>query len=109
MRRTRLLASSLALAALCLALFASAAEDWKSLRASGALAERFDGFLVARDPDAADAAEPINAARRALYAKRAAENGTTVDQVGRVYFKENLEGLPRGTWLLLEDGTWKQK
>jgi uncharacterized protein YdbL (DUF1318 family) len=99
----------IALAAICLASAASAAEDWKELRVAGALGERYDGLLVARDPSAAPVAEPVNAARRALYAQRARENGTTVDQVGRVYFKENLAALPAGTWLLLEDGTWRQK
>jgi uncharacterized protein YdbL (DUF1318 family) len=99
----------IALAAICLSLPASAAEDWKELRASGALGERFDGLLVARDPSAAAVAEPVNTARRALYAQRARENGTTIDQVGRVYFKENLAALPAGTWLLLEDGTWRQR
>lgn len=101
--------AAIALFALLLALSAGAAEDWKALRSSGALAERYDGLLVARDPSAAAAAEPVNAARLALYAKRASENGTTADQVGRVYFKENLASLPPGTWLLFEDGTWKQK
>jgi hypothetical protein len=99
----------IALAGLWLALAAGAAEDWKALRASGALGERYDGLLVARDPAAAAAAEPVNGARRELYARRASENGTTPDQVGRVYFRENLASLPAGTWLLLEDGTWKRK
>jgi uncharacterized protein YdbL (DUF1318 family) len=91
------------------ALAARAAEDWKALRASGALGERYDGLLVAREPSAAEAAETVNAARRELYARRAGETNTTPDQVGRVYFKENLASLPPGTWLLFEDGTWKQK
>lgn len=64
---------------------------------------------MARDPSAAAAAAQINAARRELYAKRAAETGAPIDQVGRVYFQENLAKLPPGTWLLLEDGTWRQK
>ena len=98
-----------ALAAICLVLPAGAAEDWKALRASGALGERYDGLLVARDPSVTAIAEPINAARRELYAKRAAESKASIEQVGRVYFKENLANLPPGTWLLLEDGTWKQR
>ena len=109
MRIARLARAALVLAALCLAFTAGAAEAWKALRASGKLAERYDGLLVARDASAAAAAEPVNSARLALYAKRAAENGTSADQVGRIFFKENLASLPAGTWLLFEDGTWKQK
>lgn len=85
------------------------AQDWKSLRASGALGERYDGFLVARDSSAANVAAEINKQRRELYIDRAAEQGTTVDQVGRIYFQENLPRLPNGTWILLEDGSWVQK
>jgi uncharacterized protein YdbL (DUF1318 family) len=98
-----------ALAALGLALSAGAEEDWKALRASGALGERYDGMLEARAERAAGVAQSINASRRELYAKRAAESGATVDQVGRIFFQENLPNLPAGTWLHLEDGTWKQK
>ncbi len=85
------------------------AQDWKALRASGALGERFDGFLVARDSSAANVAGQVNEQRRQLYIQRAAEQGTTVDQVGRIYFQENLSRLPNGTWVLLEDGSWVQK
>ena len=85
------------------------AQEWKALRDSGALAERYDGLLVPREASAAAAAELVNAARLELYKKRAAETGAPVDQVGRVYFKENLPQLPAGTWLLLEDGTLVQK
>jgi uncharacterized protein YdbL (DUF1318 family) len=109
MSLARLSRRILALAVLCLALPAGAADDWKALRASGALGERYDGMLVARDPSAEAVARPINAARRDLYAKRAAESGAPIEQVGRIYFKENLSKLPAGTWLLLEDGTWKRK
>jgi hypothetical protein len=109
MRIARLPRLALALAALWLALPAAAQEDWKALRASGALAERYDGLLEARSPGAAGVAESINAARRELYARRAAESGTTVDQVGRIYFQENLPNLPEGTWLRLEDGSSRQK
>jgi uncharacterized protein YdbL (DUF1318 family) len=99
----------LGLAALGLALSAGAEEDWKALRASGALGERYDGLLEARAERAAGVAESINASRRELYAKRAAESGTTVDQVGRIFFQENLAFLPAGTWLRMEDGSWTQK
>ncbi|MEX0924250.1 MAG: DUF1318 domain-containing protein [Rhodovibrionaceae bacterium] len=85
------------------------AQDWKALRSSGALGERYDGFLVARDSSAASVAASVNKQRRDLYIARAAEQGTTVDQVGRIYFQENLSRLPNGTWVLLEDGSWVQK
>ena len=85
------------------------AQDWKELRASGKLGERYDGFLVARDSSAAGVAGDVNKQRRELYIQRASEQGTTVDQVGRIYFQENLSRLPNGTWILLEDGSWVQK
>lgn len=85
------------------------AQDWKALRASGALGERYDGFLVAREPSATTVAGDVNKQRRELYIQRASEQGTTVDQVGRIYFQENLSRLPNGTWILLEDGSWVQK
>lgn len=85
------------------------AQDWKALRAEGALGERYDGFLEARESSAADVAAAINKQRRELYVERASEQGTTVDQVGRIYFQENLSRLPNGTWILLEDGSWVQK
>ena len=109
-RRRFLLA--LGAAALCgaaLSIRPALAQDWKSLRATGALGERYDGFMVARDSSAAGVAADVNKQRRDLYIQRASEQGTTVDQVGRIYFQENLSRLPNGTWILLEDGSWVQK
>lgn len=90
-------------------LVAAQTEDWKAMRSAGQLGERYDGFLEARDTDAAPAADRINKARRELYEKRAAEIGASTDEVGRVYFNKNLEQLPPGTWLHLENGDWVRK
>lgn len=85
------------------------ADDWKAMRSAGQLGERYDGLLEARDAGAESAAERINKARLALYEKRAAEMGVPADQVGRVYFNENRDQLPNGTWLHLENGDWVRK
>ncbi len=106
--RAALLVLSAALA-LALPVASAFAADWKQLRADGQLGERYDGFLEARDAAAAGAAAEINAARRELYQRRAAETGAPIGQVGRIYFLENLEQLPPGTWLRLEDGTWTRR
>lgn len=108
-RRFLLALSAAALTGATLSSFKAFAQDWKSLRGSGALGERYDGFLVARDSSAAGVAADVNKQRRDLYIQRASEQGTTVDQVGRIYFQENLSRLPNGTWILLEDGSWVQK
>lgn len=96
-------------------LFALAAPSAKAqsldqLRASGAIGERFDGYCVARSGGAATAVvNAVNAERRKIYAKRAAEQGVPVDQVGRVYAKQIFDGAPSGTFFQQEGGKWIQK
>ena len=84
------------------------AQDLNTLRASGALAERYDGFVVVCEasPDAQAVADRANAERRALYQRRATEQGVTADEVGRVYAAEIIKKAPAGTWFLNEDGSW---
>ena len=50
-----------------------------------------------------------NAERRALYAERAAAQKVPVDAIGRIYAAEILRKLPPGSWVLGEDGRWRQK
>ncbi len=88
------------------------ADTLDQLRASGAVGERFDGFLEVRDPKAAGAkakVQEVNAKRRKIYAKRAAQDGATVEQVGQVYAKEILGQAPKGTWFLKKNGKWVKK
>ena len=87
----------------------AAAASLDELRASGALGERFDGFVVARDASAGADAKAINAKRREIYQKRADSEGVDIDAVGRLYAKQILSDAPAGTWFLKDDGTWVQK
>lgn len=98
-------------------LFAAAglalAKPLDELRAEGVVGERFDGLVVARtEKPAAEVTslvERVNAERRAIYARRAAETNADPAQVGRVYAKEIFERAPKDTWFLQEDGTWLRK
>ena len=80
-----------------------------ALRAAGKAGERFDGYLEARDPSAAADVTTINAERRALYEKRAAEQGVDAAAVGKVYAKQIYAKLASGAWFKQPDGTWVQK
>ena len=87
----------------------AAAGQLDELLASGALGERYDGFVEARDPSVAATAQAINDKRRAVYEQRATETGQTVDVVGRIYAGEIWDRADPGTWFLAEDGSWVQK
>ncbi len=86
------------------------AQSLESLRASGALGERYDGLVTVRQasPDASRIAAEVNSQRQAIYKQRAAEQGVPWDQVGRVYARQLFEQAPKGTWFLTEQG-WIQK
>ncbi|WP_373089774.1 YdbL family protein [Sneathiella sp.] len=92
-----------------LASFPAWAGELEDLRASGAIGEAYDGFARARDSSAKSFVDNLNAQRREIYTKRAAAQGVPVDQVGRVYASQILQKAPAGTWVLAENGTWKQK
>lgn len=81
----------------------------QDLRASGALGESASGYAVARDPGAQAEANTVNAKRKAVYAKKAADQGVSVEQVGKVYAGEILKKLPAGTWTQNAAGQWSQK
>ena len=85
------------------------AQNLDALRASGAVGERFDGYLVARDGSAKGFVDKVNAKRRQIYQQRAASQGVGADQVGMVYAKEILADAPAGTWFQKQDGSWAQK
>ncbi len=82
-------------------------------RAAGAVGERFDGYAELRDQTQADTLGALvaqaNAARRKVYAEQAAQNKMTVDQVGRIFAPQILQGAPAGTWYHQESGAWVQK
>ena len=86
-----------------------AAQSLDSLRASGAVGERFDGYAEARDSSAAGLVKQINAKRRQIYKQRAKAQGVAADQVGRVYAKKILKDAPGGTYFHQENGAWVKK
>ncbi len=104
---------ALVMAAVVLALGLSAppvlAQSLDELRASGAVGERYDGYAQALQSSAAGVVEQVNAKRRQIYAQRASQEGTSADQIGRVYARQILAKAPRGTKFLQEDGSWITK
>lgn len=84
------------------------ADSIESLRASGAVGESYDGYVVAREPSARGEADEINAKRRSIYQEKATAQGIDIEQVGKVYAEEIIRKVPSGTWIQL-NGQWKQK
>lgn len=83
-------------------------------KAQGAVGERADGYLGFRvsssDPNLVQAVEVTNSARRAAYARSAAEAGTTADVAGARMFESQL--LPRissGQWYRNASGQWVRR
>lgn len=87
------------------------AQSFHDLRASGAIGERFDGYVEARAAGSrvAEVVAAVNAERRAIYAKRVKQQGTSASNVGRIYGKQILQKAPRGTYFRTESGSWVQK
>lgn len=85
------------------------AQTVREMLAAGAVGERFDGLLEARDPSAQGFVNQVNAQRRQIYAQRAAQQGVPADQVGRVYAQQLIQQAPAGAWIRGEDGRWVRK
>jgi len=85
------------------------AQSLNDLKASGKIGEAFDGYARARDGSVQATVSAVNAKRRAIYTKRAGEQGISVAQVGRVYARQIIAKAPSGTWILTESGSWQQK
>lgn len=110
---------ALLLFAICFALVLSSATAFSqgrpldAPRASGIVGERFDGYAVVRDPNASADIKAlvanVNDQRRKLYEQRAAEQGTTVDSVGKIYASQIIDAAPPGTWSVRQDGTEVRK
>ena len=84
------------------------AESLENLRASGAIGEAYNGYVIARQPEAQAEADAINVKRRAIYQEKAAAQGIDIDQVAKVYAAEIFKNVPAGTWIQI-DGQWKKK
>jgi uncharacterized protein YdbL (DUF1318 family) len=102
---------ALALALIALPSAALAQQDLDQMRTDGVLAESYTGFVVIRN-NAAGAqavADRVNAERRTIYQQRAAEQGVSPEEVGRVYAGQIINKAPAGTWFQNEDGSWIQR
>jgi uncharacterized protein YdbL (DUF1318 family) len=84
------------------------ADTLENLRASGAIGESYDGYVVVREPGARAEADAINAQRRTIYQEKAAAQGISIDQVGKVYAEEIFKKVPAGTWIQI-NGNWTKK
>ncbi|MBU1346065.1 MAG: YdbL family protein [Alphaproteobacteria bacterium] len=83
-------------------------------KSAGVVGEQADGFLGFRNPtsDAGlqGAVSATNAARRSLYARSAAEVGTTADVAGaRMFESQLMPRLSSGEWYRNAAGQWVQR
>ena len=85
--------------------------DLHAARAQGLVGETLTGYVaVVKDtPEAQAVAAEVNAARRAEYARIAAENGQTADVVGTLASEQIINGLPAGAYYKGPDGSWKRR
>ncbi len=110
--RRNLACLAAALCAIFLLASPASAAELDELRRSGAVAERFDGYVEARGAASAETqrvVEAVNAQRRQVYQKRAAEQNVPVAEVGKIYFTQILNNLPGGAWIKRPDGSYAQK
>jgi uncharacterized protein len=84
-RRTLLIAAALGIALVAgTSAYAMQSDESAQLRASGAIGERFDGYLGAAGNVSADLRsrmEAVNIQRRAAYTRLAAARGATIEEV----------------------------
>lgn len=91
---------------------AARADALDDYRASGVIAERFDGFVELRGSGPAAAAklvEEVNAKRRQVYAQRAAEQNVSPAAVAKIYAAKIFESAPAGTYFRNADGSYARK
>ncbi len=110
-RRTFSRLAVLAAVVLVMGLSAAAvrAQSLDDLRASGAVGERYDGYAQALQSSAGGTVKQVNAKRQKIYAERAASEGVSVDQIGRIYAQQIFAKAPPGTKFLQESGSWITK
>ena len=110
---TLVVALTVAFAALFAAPDLARADPLDAYRANGVIAERFDGYVEIRDPDAPSAARAlvvdVNARRRALYTQRASESNVPVEEVGKVFANKIVETAPPGTYFRRPGGDYVRR
>ena len=111
------LAGALALLALLFVTFgAPAMAQGKPLdapRASGMIAERYDGYVMLRNPNAPQSIKNLvtqtNAKRRAYYEQQAKQQKAPVADIGKIYAQQIIKRAPKGTYFLQADGKWARR
>lgn len=92
--------------------FAQAA-SLDEFRAQGVIAERYDGFVELREPNASAEArrivEQVNAERRQVYQRRAEQQGVPQSEVAKVYAEQILQNAPAGTYFKQPNGSYVRK
>lgn len=82
-------------------------------KAAGTVGEQADGYIGVRTAANAElraAVEAINAGRRALYARTAAETGVPAEVAGtRMFETQLLPRIPAGQWYRNAAGQWVQR
>lgn len=84
------------------------AQSLDQMRSSGAVGERYDGLLEAREQGAGSYVARVNAERMQIYRDAAQKQGVSVEEVGKVYAQEIIKKAPTGTWFLGPDGNWRR-
>ena len=88
------------------------ADPLDQYRSSGAIAERFDGYVETRSGAPAAAASlvrDVNRQRRAIYEKRAKEQNVPASAVGALFAKKIMQQAPGGTYFRTQDGRYVRK
>lgn len=88
--------------------FAASLQD---ARARGMVGETLSGYVavVQESAEALAVANEVNAARRAEYARIAAENGQSVEIVAQLASEQIINNLPPGSYYKGADGMWKKR
>lgn len=96
---------------IALAVTPAMALDLQSARASGVVAEKADGYVVAVKPgaDVNALVADVNAKRRAEYARISKENGQPLNVVGKVAAEQVINNLPAGSLYQGPDGQMKKR
>jgi uncharacterized protein YdbL (DUF1318 family) len=85
--------------------------DLQQARASGAVGEKLDGYVTARQntPEVQALVSEVNAKRRQEYARISQENGQPVNVVAKLAAEQIINGLERGVYYQNPQGGWQQR
>jgi len=91
--------------------FPAFALDLKQARTTGSVGETTTGYIAAikKSPDVDALVNEVNIKRKQEYARISAENGQTIDIVGKVAAEQIILNLDSGTLYQGPDGSWKKR